>query len=400
MKKDHFSEYLHISQIIRSVVGEGSVGLHEPNIGSSELDEVISCLQSGYVSSIGKAILDFESKLCSITGVEHAIAVVNGTSAIHLSLVAAGVIPNDEVLVPALTFIGSVNPIILSGAIPHFCDSSLDHFGVDVKKLSDYLQDVTEIRGGFCWNKKTNRRISAIVPVHIFGHIGEIEELCELASQYNLTVIEDAAEALGSTKNGVHAGGFGLCGVISFNGNKIVTTGGGGAILTNDDVLAKKLRHIGTTAKINHPYEYRHDELGFNYRMPAINAALGIAQLNRLPAFLESKKNLLNLYEKAFASSSLCKLYLPPRKSISNNWLNTIILGDSILPLRDRILDGLNQEGIACRPVWGILSEQAHLINCPKMKLENSLYLSNRLINIPSSPVIADKLKTKNFRSN
>lgn len=400
MNKDYIPEYLHISEIIRSVVGDGIVGLHEPNIGPLEVGEVVSCLQSGYVSSIGEAIIDFERKLCSITGAEFAIAVVNGTAAIHLSLVAVGVRPNDEVLVPALTFIGSVNPVLLLGATPHFCDSSLNNFGIDVEKLCSYLQDISEMRDGFCWNKKTNRRISAIVPVHIFGHIGEIEELCELATQYNLIVVEDAAEALGSTKNGVHAGSFGLCGTLSFNGNKIVTTGGGGAILTNDALLAKKVRHLATTAKISHPYEYRHDELGYNYRMPAINAALGIAQLKRLPAFLGAKKSLLRQYEKAFARSNLCKLYLPPHKSESNNWLNTIILDDSVLELREQILDLLNQEGIACRPVWRLLSEQAHLKNCPQMKLNNSIYLAKRLINIPSSAVIADKLMTKSFRRN
>lgn len=384
-----------LTMAIRSVVGNGDVALHEPSIGKDEIQDVINCLQSGYVSSIGKSITNFEDELCSITGAKHAIAVVNGTSAIHLALVAAGVKQFDEVLVPALTFVGTVNPIVIAGAVPHFCDSNLSNFGIDVNKLENYLQEISEMRDGFCWNKNTKRRIFAILPVHIFGHIGEIGRLCELAAKYNLLVIEDAAEALGSWKGGVHAGCFGLCGVLSFNGNKIVTTGGGGAILTSNDSIARKLRHIATTAKIIHHYEYRHDELGFNYRMPALNAALGLAQLKRLQLFLDSKKRLLELYQIAFNGSRACKLYLPPVNCASNNWLIAIILDESALEWREEILEGLYKNGLGCRPVWGLLSEQKHLLCFPKMNLDNSIYLSRRLINIPSSSAIVDNLNNK-----
>jgi len=374
-----------ISGVIRSVIKVDQATLHEPCLGEMEMKAVSDCIKSGFVSSVGDAIFDFESALVDFTGARHVIAVVNGTAALHLALVATGVQANDEVLVPALTFVASGNAIIYAKAVPHFVDSSSEDLGIDVERLDAHLAEVSELRDGFCWNKITGNRISHIMPVHIFGHIGDMAGLREVADRYRLVIVEDAAEALGSRRDGRHAGLFGCCGALSFNGNKIITTGGGGAILTDDDELAAFLRALATTAKRPHPFEYWHDQLGYNYRLPALNAALGVAQMSRLDTMIIAKAQLARAYERAFESAKFASFFSAPPESSSNNWLNAICLNEQAVPFRDSILEGLNALGYGCRPVWKLLCDLPHFQECPKMDLATAHDLANSLINIPSS---------------
>jgi perosamine synthetase len=289
-----------IVDILKKILGKGHHSLHEPYFCGNEWKYVKKTLDENYVSSIGSFVNKFEDQIKRFTKSKYAIPVVNGTEALHLSLVACGVNSNDEVLVPTITFVGTANAVTYSGATPHFVDSELETLGIDPIKLETYLEKITIKKGKFYFNKKTKRRIKAILPVHIFGNICKIDKILEIAKKYNLVVIEDAAEALGSFFKNKHAGTFGSIGCFSFNGNKILTTGGGGAIITNNKLLAKKIKHLSTTAKINHRWEYIHDEVGYNFRMPNLNAALGSAQIENLNKFLKSKRKLFNKYYDEF----------------------------------------------------------------------------------------------------
>ncbi|MGB6355171.1 MAG: aminotransferase class I/II-fold pyridoxal phosphate-dependent enzyme, partial [Steroidobacteraceae bacterium] len=260
---------------IRAVVGRGPVALHEPRFAGNEWAYVKECLDSSYVSSVGKFVDRFEADLAAFTGAKRAVAVVNGTAALHVAMLLAGVRPGDEVLIPALTFIATANAVSYCGAVPHFADSEEHNLGLDPRALREYLRTATEIRAKQCINRATGRVIRCVVPMHAFGHPVDIETLSAVARDFHLSLVEDAAESLGSTVNGRHTGTFGLMGTLSFNGNKTVTTGGGGAIITNDTALGQRAKHLTTTAKVAHRWEYRHDEVGYNYRMPNINAALG-----------------------------------------------------------------------------------------------------------------------------
>jgi len=381
-----------IASAIRLVTGVEKAVLHEPMIGQVETDAVSQCIAGGFVSSVGPAITQFENMLCDYTGAEHAVAVVNGTAALHLMLVASDIRSNSEVLVPALTFVASGNAILQANAMPHFVDSSPADLGIDVAKLDGYLADITEMRDGCCWNVKTGRVISHVMPVHVFGHIGNVEGLKALAERYNIKIVEDSAEALGSWKGGRHAGLFGTCGAVSFNGNKIVTTGGGGAILTDDANLATRIRALATTAKRDHPFLYWHEALGFNYRMPALNAAFGVAQMARLEEMLEAKLRLRMAYQDAYSTASYTAFFAGPDDCQANHWLNAIQLDQSLSQHRDAILHGLNERGYGCRPVWNLLSELPHFRDCPSMSLDQATDLANRLINIPSSAMLASDL--------
>ena len=277
---------------IRNVVGVKPAVLHEPRFGGREWEYVKECLDSTFVSSVGKFVDRFEAELAAYTGAKHAVAVMNGTAALHIALLLAGVQAQDEVLVPALTFIATVNAVSYCNAVPHFVESEESCFGIDPVALRIYLDALTEQRDGQCINKQTGRVIRAIVPMHTFGHPNLIKELLELAHDFKLVVVEDAAESIGSYYRGRHTGTFGLLGTLSFNGNKTITTGGGGAILTNDSVLAARAKHLTTTAKLPHAWHYVHDEIGYNYRLPNLNAALGCAQLEQLPQFIQAKRIL------------------------------------------------------------------------------------------------------------
>jgi perosamine synthetase len=370
---------------IRSVVGEGSVSLHEPSFTGNEWQYLKECLDSTYVSSVGKFVDRFEADLAAFTGASHVVAVVNGTAALHIALRLAGVIANDEVLIPALTFVATANAVTYCGATPHFVDSCERTMGIDAEKLRDYLISHTEQSAGQCINRATQRVIRAIVPMHTFGHPVDLEPLLAVVHDFNLVLVEDAAESLGSYYHGRHTGTFGRLGTLSFNGNKTITTGGGGAILTNDTELASHAKHLTTTAKLPHAWEYRHDEVGYNYRLPNLNAALGCAQLEQLPSMLKAKRELFHRYFYAFSSLSEVRLVAEPDRCKSNYWLQTIILNDKVSSQRDAILIATNAAGIMTRPAWWLINELTPFNTCPHMDLEMAQLLSRRLINIPSS---------------
>lgn len=374
-----------IVNVIRSVIGPDSAVLHEPSFDGNELLYLKECIDSTFVSSVGKFVDQFESNLSEFTGSKYAVAVVNGTAALHIALKLAGVVPQDEVLLPALTFVATANAAAYCGAIPHFVDSESRTLGIDAYKLRDYLKFNTEQRDGCCVNRQTDRIIRVIVPMHAFGHASDIEALLAVAKDFNIVLVEDAAESLGSYYKGKHTGTFGLMGTLSFNGNKTITTGGGGAILTNSIELARRAKHITTTAKVPHPWKYKHDEVGYNYRMPNINAALGCAQVEQLPLILHAKRTLFKKYETAFANMNGIQLFSEPLDAVSNYWLQTILLDSTLSNQRDAVLEATNHAGIMTRPVWELLNELAPYADCPKMDLSQVRALSERLINIPSS---------------
>ena len=374
--------------VLKSVLGESGsspIALHEPNIGQRENELVSKCLSSGWVSSVGEYISEFETGLAKFTNSKHAIAIVNGTAALHLALHAVGVKPGDEVLVPTLSFVATANSVSHCGAIPHFVDSDPETLGLDPHALRKHLSANASLRDGELHNTTTGRRISAVVPMHTFGHPMQIAALIDVAKEYNLTVVEDAAESIGSFVGKVHTGTFGKCGTLSFNGNKTITTGGGGAILTNDDELAKRIRHLATTAKVPHDYEYIHDAVAFNYRMPNINAALGCAQLSRLDDFLSAKRILAKKYAEGFSSARSMQFVTEPHGTTSNYWLNTIRLNKPDLALRDELLSAARADGYMCRPAWNLLHTLPMHESSPRAKLPVAQNLWQSLINIPSS---------------
>jgi len=366
---------------------EDVIALHEPKFSGNEWNYIKDCLDSTYVSSVGAYVDRFESDLKEVMGVKHVIAVVNGTAALHICLKVVGVEQGDEVLIPTLTFVATANAVSYNGAIPHFVDSSYSTLGLDPEKLDDYLQHISEMREGECFNKKTGRRIKAVLPVHTFGHPVDLDSLLIVCERYNLELVEDAAESLGSFYKGKHTGNWGKVAALSFNGNKIVTTGGGGAILTNDDWLGNYVRHLTTTAKIKHPWLFVHDEIGFNYRMPNINAALGCAHLETLSRAIENKRQLVNVYQTAFQGVKGIKVFTEPTFAKSNYWLNVLLLDDDLSQERDSLLDFLNARGIMVRPSWTLMHELDIYKHCPKMDdLLVAQSLSRCLINVPSSP--------------
>jgi aminotransferase in exopolysaccharide biosynthesis len=298
----------------------------------------------------------------------------------------AGVQANDEVLVPALTFVATVNAITYCNAIPHFVDSEEGTLGIDTSKLRDYLQKNTSQQSGKCVNNLSGNIVRALVPMHTFGHPSDIDGLLSIANDFNIILVEDAAESLGSFYHGHHTGTFGLFGTLSFNGNKTITTGGGGAILTNNEALARHAKHLTTTAKIPHAWEFRHDEIGYNYRMPNINAALGCAQLEKLSDKLASKRELFKRYQSAFAQVEGVSLFSEPENSQSNYWLQTLVLDGRESENRDLILESTNNTGIMTRPAWELMNDLEPFKGFPSMDLSTAKSLLERIINIPSSP--------------
>lgn len=375
-----------ILNALHEAVGPPPAALHEPTFNGNEWAYVKECLDSTFVSSVGNYVGQFEQELVRLTKAKYAIAVVNGTAALHISLILASVKAGDEVLMPALTFVATANAIAYCNAIPHFVESDEGTLNLDVGKLREYLVRETRQQSSQCVNRRTGRVIRAIVPVHTFGHPVDLEGLLSISRDFNITLIEDAAEALGSYYKGQHAGTFGLLGTLSFNGNKIITTGGGGAILTNDAGLASRARHLTTTAKLSHAWDYRHDEVGYNYRMPNINAAIGCAQLEQLPAKLVAKRQLFDIYNAAFRKVSGVQLVVEPPHSISNYWLQTLLLQPEMRGQRDQVLEATNKAGYGTRPIWTLMSELPMFLSSPKMDLSVANSLSQRIINIPSSP--------------
>jgi aminotransferase in exopolysaccharide biosynthesis len=370
---------------IKSVVGDGPVGLHEPRFSGNEWVYLKECLDSTYVSSVGKFVDRFEDELSNFTGAKRAVAVVNGTAALHVALMLAGVKAGDEVLLPALTFIATANAVAYCQATPHFVDSEARSLGIDAVALREYLSTIAEMRNGQCVNRSTGRVIRAMVPMHTFGHPVDINALLAVAHDYHLQLIEDAAESLGSTVGGQHTGTFGLMGTLSFNGNKTITTGGGGAILTNDVELGKRIKHITTTAKLPHRWNFVHDEVGFNYRLPNLNAALGCAQLEQLPSFLRDKRYLFEQYQVAFANLAGVHVVAQPAGCDSNYWLQTLLLDEEHADQRDAVLAATNDAGLMTRPIWALMNRLPMYTNSPRAPLPVAESLEQRVINIPSS---------------
>jgi perosamine synthetase len=359
--------------------------LHAPLFEGNEGRYVGQCIETGWVSSAGQFVTDFERHLCRITGARFAVATVNGTAALHVALMLAGVEQNTEVLMPSLTFVATANAASYCGAIPHFCDVSPKTLGLDPGKLGDHLSDLVERRADGCFNRVTGRRIAAIVPMHTFGHPVDMNGLMDVAGRWQIPVVEDAAESLGSYYRGRHTGTFGRLGVLSFNGNKIVSTGAGGAILTDDEKLGARAKHLTTTAKVPHPYEYVHDEVGYNYRMPNLNAALGCGQLERLGEFVDRKRRLAEAYRHALAGVDGVEVFVEPENSRSNYWLNALVLDQPDPALRDHLLTALNEVGLQSRPIWRPMHQLPMYRDCPGMDLASTGQLALRIVNVPSS---------------
>jgi perosamine synthetase len=359
--------------------------LHQPTFKGNEWEYVKECLDTGWVSSAGKHVDEFEDRLQTATGSKHAIAVTTGTAALHLCLEICGVNENDEVLVPALSFVAIGNAVSYCNATPHFVDSNEKTLGVCPTSLESYLKQITEIKNGECFNKSTGRRIKALVVVHTFGHPVELDKILSLCQDFKIELIEDAAESLGTTYKEVHTGCWGKAAAVSFNGNKIITTGGGGAILTQDKDLARKAKHLSTTAKQAHPWHYFHDVRGYNYRLPNINAALGCAQLERLSEFVKQKRELAARYEKEFKNHSGINFFKEPEYARSNYWLNVLILDEEYSHHLESILELCNGEGVMTRPAWKLLNELPMFESCPRMELPVAESLVRRILNVPSS---------------
>lgn len=373
--------------LLQQVLAEQHVPstLHEPLFDGNEQKYVAECIQSSWVSSVGSFVDRFESMMAEITGAAQAVAVVNGTAALQLALRLVGVEANDEVLVPALTFIATANAVSYCGAIPHFVDCELTTLGVDSLKLGDYLKETALVESDGAYNRLTGRRIRAIVPVHTFGHPVDLDPLLELCARYRLEMVEDAAEALGTYYKGRHAGTLGRIGIFSYNGNKIVTTGGGGCLVFQNPEDGRLAKHLSTTARRPHRWEYAHDAIGYNFRMPNLNAALGCAQLESLPRFLAAKRSLASAYRAAFQPLAGLRFVDEPAFARSNWWLNALLLDKQLAACRDELLERSNSAGVMTRPAWVLLHRLPMYSSCPRMDLSTAVDLEQRLVNIPSS---------------
>lgn len=375
--------FARIIDFIKSLYpGENPIPLHSPRFTGNEKNYVFDAIDSTFVSSVGAYVYRFEEMISKITDAKFAVAVLNGTCALHVALKLAGVQPGDGVITQPLSFVATANSIAYCGAKPIFIDVEQETLGLDPTALKSFLQAHTRIRESVCYNKTIGNRIVACVPMHTFGHPCRINEIAEICKHYHIAVVEDSAEALGSLYKGKHTGTFGLFGIYSFNGNKIVTCGGGGAIVTNDETLAKRAKHITTTAKLPHPYEYVHDMTGYNYRLPNLNAALACAQLEQLDRFIENKRELAIKYAKFFKETKI-KFITETQEAISNYWLNTILLPD--FNARNEFLEATNAAGVMTRPAWKLLNTLEMYKNCQTDDLKNARWLEERVVNIPSS---------------
>ena len=375
-----------VIDFIRSLYpGKDVIPLHEPLFTGREKEYVNTAIESTFVSSIGEYVDRFEEMICEITRARFAIATVNGTCALHVALQLAGVQQGDEVITQPLTFVATANAISYCGAKPIFLDVDKKTMGLNPEALEDFLNANAQIKDNICYNSITGRRLSACVPMHTFGHPCRIDAIKDICHRYNLILIEDSAESLGSTYKGRHTGTFGLFGIYSFNGNKTVTCGGGGAIVTNDEKLASTAKHITTTARLPYLYEYVHDAIGYNYRLPNLNAALACAQLEQLDFFINKKRELAGKYQEFFQSMDIPMLR-EPINARSNYWLNAIILPDR--EARDNFLKLTNDAKIMTRPIWRLLNKLEMYKDCQTDVLTNAQWLEDRVVNIPSSVII------------
>jgi aminotransferase in exopolysaccharide biosynthesis len=376
--------FQEITDRIREIYDTGSfIPLHEPRFLGNEKKYLAECIDSTFVSSVGKHVELFEKMVAGFTGSPYAIASVNGTEALHMALLLAGVLPGDEVLTQPLTFIATANAIRYTGADPVFLDVDCVTMGMSPGALETFLDEHGELRdNGFTYNKSTGRRIGACIPMHTFGHPVKIDQIVEICDKYQIPVIEDAAESIGSIYRGKHTGTFGKMAVLSFNGNKIITTGGGGMILTGDEQLAKQAKHLTTQAKVPHPWDFYHDQTGFNHRLPNINAALGVAQMEQLEGFIQRKRELAQYYQTVFSPMDI-RFFSEPEYAVSNYWLNAIILENK--SQRDDFLEYSNTHGIMTRPTWTLMHRLPMFRDCFHGELVNAEFFEEHLVNIPSS---------------
>ncbi|HAI82184.1 MAG TPA: aminotransferase DegT [Chitinophagaceae bacterium] len=375
-----------IINFIRSVfrVPEAFIPLHAPYFGGNEKKYVLDTIESTFVSSVGAYVHQFEAMMQSITGAKHCIATVNGTTALHLALQIAGATHNTEVITQPLTFVATANAIAHTGASPVFIDVDKDTLGLSPAAFAEFLEKHVVVNDeGYAINTHTGKRIVACVPMHTFGFPARIEAISELCSKYHIALVEDAAESLGSYVGEKHTGTFGIMGTFSFNGNKTVTCGGGGAIITNDDAIAQRAKHLSTTAKLPHAYEFVHDEVAYNYRMPNINAALACAQLEQLDKILTNKKDLASTYTKYFNELTDVSFVTGIENTVPNYWLNTLVFN---APAEQQsFLQKSNEQKVMTRPIWQLMNELPMYKNCLTVNVENATYLSKRVVNIPSS---------------
>lgn len=358
------------------------VPLHAPCFIGNEKKYLNECIDTTFVSSVGKFVDRFEEMVAEYTGAAKAVVCVNGTNALHLALLLAGVERNDEVISQALTFVATANAISYIGAHPVFIDVDKETMGLSPESLKKWLLGHTEIRNGICYNKTTGRRVKACVPMHTFGHPVKLAELVQVCEQFQIELIEDAAESIGSLYMGKHTGTFGKISALSFNGNKTITTGGGGMLLFKDAELGAYAKHITTQAKVAHRWEFMHDHIGYNYRMPNINAALGCAQMENMDRFVDNKRNTAEQYKTFFKSTSI-EFFSEPENCISNYWLNTILLPNK--SARDEFLTYTNDHGVMTRPIWGLMNKQPMFAHCQTDDLTNTSWFEERVVNIPSS---------------
>ncbi len=385
MKKYSNNKISDIYNKIIKVCGKPPVHLHEPLLDKEDKKYLNKCIDSGFISSSGGYIDLLEKKICSYTKSKHSIATVNGTAALHLALNVLDVKENEEVLLPSFNFIAAANAILYCKAIPHFIDISEESLFIDDIKLEKYLSKICKIKKGKTYNRNTNRLIKAAIPMYTFGHVGNIIKVIKIFKKYKIKVIEDAAEALGTFYNKKHAGTFGDLGIISFNGNKIISTGGGGIIITNNQKLGERARHISKTAKLKNTWKFDFDQIGYNYRMPNINAAIGCSQFNKLKEILKKKRHLFKKYENIFKDDSDLIIFSENRLSKSNYWLQTLILENFSKGTKKKLLDYSNKRNLFLRPAWCLLHNVKYLKRYPKMNLHNSIKMFEKIISLPSS---------------
>lgn len=372
------------TNFIRGLYGnQGFIPLSVPVFIGNEKKYLDECIDSTFVSSVGKFVDRFEEMVAEYTGAKRAVVCVNGTNALHMALMMAGVERNDEVLTQALTFIATCNAISYIGAHPVFIDVDMDTMGLSPIALRKWLENNAEVRSSMCYNKHTGRRIKACVPMHTFGHPCKIEDIVAVCQEYHIELVEDAAESIGSFYKGRHTGTFGKIGALSFNGNKTVTTGGGGMLLFNDEELGKYAKHLTTQAKVPHRWEFIHDHIGYNYRMPNINAALGCAQMEHLEEFVLNKRETAQQYAEFFKNIDDIDFFTEPENCRSNYWLNVVILKDKIT--QQEFLQYTNDHGVMTRPIWELMTRLPMFEHCQHDSLENTIWLADRVVNIPSS---------------
>jgi len=380
------NNYNNIVDFIQILYGSKDfIPLHIPTFRGNEKKYLSECIDTTFVSSVGKFVDKFEDMVVEYTGATKAVVCVNGTNALHMAMMLVGVERNDEVITQALTFVATCNAISYIGAHPVFVDVDRDTMGLSPVAVEKWLSENAVIKDNQSYNKNTGRRIKACIPMHTFGHPVHLDELMEVCKKYHIELVEDAAESLGSFYKGKHTGTFGKVGVLSFNGNKTITTGGGGMLLFQDEELAKKAKHISTQGKVPHRWEFEHDAIGYNYRMPNINAALGCAQMEQLDDIIKNKRETAQKYKKYFAEMKDIEFFKEPKNCTSNYWLNAVILPDKVK--QQEFLKFMNDHGVMTRPIWQLMNKLDMFNKCPTDSLENSEWFAERIVNIPSSVI-------------